>query len=62
MVFIAQNSLEENSNDIAGSCSARNARGDCGNLEDGELMWHEFDWKSYIKKDLRPEHRYYEIM
>ena len=61
-VFVAQNNLEENVNEITDTCSVSNAGVDCGNSEDGRLKWHGFDWKSYIKKDLRPEHRYHEIV
>ena len=39
------------------TCNEIDSENDCDHFEN-RLPWHQFDWKSYITKDLKPIHRY----
>lgn len=52
--FLAQSTDKLSPNEVKDTCSAGI---DCDNSESKKIKWHDFDWKSYIRKDLRPVHR-----
>ena len=39
------------------TCNQIDSTNDCDSFEN-RLSWHQFDWKSYIAKDLKSIHRY----
>ena len=51
---LAQSTAKLSPNEVKDTCSTGI---DCDNSEGKKIKWHDFDWKSYIKKDLRPVHR-----
>ena len=40
------------------TCNQIDSTNDCDRFEN-RLPWHQFDWKSYIAKDLKSIHRYH---
>ena len=54
--------IDKSSEEDTGACT--NGKSDTGNgyckklSNERKLKWHEFDWKSYIAKDLKTTHRY----
>ena len=49
--------INGNENSDLSTCNQIDNTNDCDRFEN-RLPWHQFDWKSYIAKDLKSIHRY----
>jgi len=54
--LLAAKEVREDENLASDSCNKDN-NAYCDPNKNPRIKWHEFDWKSYIAKDLKPVHR-----